>query len=769
MKKTSTIINLAVYALLAFPLFSMAQYSPGLPAGFGIDGDAISGLAQNATSSMFPQGSFDWFKKTGNGPNIGFGVIDISNTATYATQIATGQNISFSRGMAFSRYSNQGGYLLLDARYARDNFGLSSSAGRADMTTYTSGSKNGDDPTMWVTTPTGGMVADKADIIDTYIHMRRDGLIINNTNPSPLILAMAVNTIGNTGNRYVDFELFRTRIDYNYTTGIFSNSGPATSGGHSEWKFNADGTVKEIGDMSVSFAYSTSGIDEVSVFIWVSETVYNNTSPARFNFVPGNFHGSGYGYAKVTPLSANAFKAWGSVTSANTSAAPWGTNSKSNGSSNSNYTATSYAANDYGEVAIDLTSMGIDPALSVGMDPCVPPFTRVMAKTRSSANFSSALQDFTGPYEFLDAPVISPQIATPANLRCNVSTVTLSPAVTVSGAVYQWTTSNGNIISDPNATSITVDKTGKYYLTAAIVAGCPQRKDSAIVTSDYFQPIASASVDGQLTPGLSTSTVELKGGDVNLSNFATPYGGSAGLSWKWTGPNGFTANVRNPETNMIGDYTLELTELRNGCKDTAATLVTNAIPLPVKFMSFDAVVKEKAVVLNWVTTNEINHSHFDVERSFEGTNFKKIGSVSVPVKITGDKNSYKHTDNDIELQSRQYTYYRLKQIDIDGKSGYSKVIMLRLNPKPGENMKVIVSPNPFSEKLTVSYEAAESGIASVNLMNASGQILLSKQTIVVKGYNNLHTEGLHTLSPGMYFVQLLVNGKVISNQKIIKN
>ena len=88
--------------------------------------------------------------------------------------------------------------------------------------------------------------------IDSYIHLRRDGTIINNTNPSALILTLGVSTMGNTGNRYVDFEIFHNRIAYNTTTGAFSNSGPSSTGGHTPWTFSATGNVNSVGDMTVS-------------------------------------------------------------------------------------------------------------------------------------------------------------------------------------------------------------------------------------------------------------------------------------------------------------------------------------------------------------------------------------------------------------------------------------------------------------------------------------------------------------------------------------
>lgn len=762
------VFSLALIGVFSLPVLSWAQYNPGLPARFGIDGDNQSGQSMNITGNS-PSGSFDWVKKSGNNANAGIGVIDTSNTSNYKSQIAAGQNITFSKGMAFSRYSAQGGYLLLDARYGRDNFGLSNSGGQDDKTTYTSGSKNGDIPTTWITTPNGATVGDKADIIDTYIHMRRDGTTINNTNPSHLILAMGVNTIGNTGNRYVDFELFRSRIEYNSTTGNFSNSGPIATGGHSAWTFNSNGTVKEIGDLSVSYSYSTAGVDEISVYIWVSNSIYNSVQPALFNFVPNNFFGSSYGYAKITSLAPNGFQAWGSASTSSTNAAPWGTTSKTEGASSSqfNYAATKYAAYDFGEVALDLTTLGIDPALSVGMNPCSPPFTRVMAKTRSSSTFESALQDFTGPYEFLDAPQAPAQIVSPASLRCNLPTVTLSPAIIISGAVYNWTTTDGNILSNPNATTITVNKTGKYYLTAAIVAGCPTNIDSTIVNSDYYKPVASASVIGMLDPLDEYSFVNIQGGDVAASNYNTPYGGSAGLTWKWTGPNGFTANTRNTWTTQEGTYMLELTESRNGCKDTAETLVQTAVILPLKLSNFNAAVSDKIIMLNWNTEQEINHNYFELERSFDGRNFKNIAILFGAESVSGSVKTYGFKDNSIELLNNSIVYYRLKQVDNNDKYTYSSIIAVRM--QSATNINVQVSPNPFIERIYLRFESTQKGNAEIKIVNITGQILMVNNSTVIKGYNNLQIEeGLSKLTSGIYLVQMSVNGVLIGNQKIIK-
>ena len=189
--------------------------------------------------------------------------------------------------------------------------------------------------------------------------------------------------------------------------------------------------------------------------------------------------------------------------------------------------------------------------------------------------------------------------------------------------------------------------------------------------------------------------------------------------------------------------------------------------LPVKYLSFDAVVSNKSVLLKWLTAEEINNSHFEVERSFDINNFSTIGLVLDGVNVNGTNKSYQFKDNSAELQGRSIVYYRLKQFDIDGKTTYSKTLVVRLQAKTDVLMQV--SPNPFVENLNVRFNSTETGTAQIRIVNITGQTLLSKQSTISKGYNNIQIDNLDRLSLGMYVAQLIMNGVVIDNQRVIKN
>lgn len=193
----------------------------------------------------------------------------------------------------------------------------------------------------------------------------------------------------------------------------------------------------------------------------------------------------------------------------------------------------------------------------------------------------------------------------------------------------------------------------------------------------------------------------------------------------------------------------------------------NGGTMPVTYTSFDAVVNDKSVLLKWVTAQEQNNSHFEVERSFDNNNFNTAGIVLDGFALNGTAKSYQFKDNSTELQGKTIVYYRLKQVDMDGKATYSKVLAVRLQAKAGVTMQV--SPNPFIETLNVRFAATENGSAQIRIMNSFGQTLLSKQSSITKGFNNIQVDGLKELAAGMYIAQLVMNGTVIDNQRVIKN
>lgn len=191
------------------------------------------------------------------------------------------------------------------------------------------------------------------------------------------------------------------------------------------------------------------------------------------------------------------------------------------------------------------------------------------------------------------------------------------------------------------------------------------------------------------------------------------------------------------------------------------------LALPVKYQSFDALAGNNTVTLKWNTENEINNSHFVIERSFDGSNFKSISIVAEGVVSGANSKNYMYKDNSSALADANTVFYRLKQLDLDGKYSYSNILVVRMQAV--NDVKMQVSPNPFVENLNVRFTSTQNGTAQVQLLTINGQKVQTQQATIGKGNNSIQVLGISKLAPGIYIARLVVNGVVTDNQKIIKN
>jgi hypothetical protein len=518
----------------------------GFHSLFGVDADTKAGYLKYGPSPG-TIASDDWFSSA---TALGYNVIDTSNASYYKALLQAGNNISFTRRMSAPLYANVNGKLWLDAVYGRDYVVAS-----LDSTTFTGGNKNGDDPAIWHGITSS--IPNKTDLIDVYGHMRRNGLNVHDS----LWFFTGVSTSGTSGSRYYDIELYKNHITYNSSTGSFSTGGP--DAGHTQWVFDASGNISQTGDMIVAVSYS-SGAPTVEVRIWISKTTYNTITPNLFNF-GGSFDGSTTSFGYATIISKAGTTAFGSGI-ANLSATPAADTTYATpwGSFGSSGWESQYTSLQFIEVGLNLTRIGIDPALYTSVlnsTACNSAFASIFFKSRSSASFTSNLQDFTGPFDFLQTPVLDYTLSTPT-LSCANTTGTISVTNHTTAGYYTWSTSNGNITSTSN-NSIQVSKGGSYTLQAAVAQGCPVTKtDVVAVPADTFPPVASFFI----STTADMAHYILHGGNTSASDYNTPFGRSQGLLWNWNGPKGFTSGIQNPITDTAtGYYQLVVTETRNGC------------------------------------------------------------------------------------------------------------------------------------------------------------------------------------------------------------
>jgi Secretion system C-terminal sorting domain len=183
--------------------------------------------------------------------------------------------------------------------------------------------------------------------------------------------------------------------------------------------------------------------------------------------------------------------------------------------------------------------------------------------------------------------------------------------------------------------------------------------------------------------------------------------------------------------------------------------------LPVTLTPLKANYANGIANLNWGTQQESNSSHFEIERSRDGSSFSSIGKVAAAGFSSLEK-AYRF--NDIKVNNG-VNYYRLKAVDKDGSFSYSNTVAVQVSIK-GISITGIY-PSPFADKVNIALAAEDNTIATIRLTDNTGRQLRLQNFAVNKGANNLSIHNLGSLAKGLYLVEVITDG-VKQSQKIIK-
>lgn len=143
--------------------------------------------------------------------------------------------------------------------------------------------------------------------------------------------------------------------------------------------------------------------------------------------------------------------------------------------------------------------------------------------------------------------------------------------------------------------------------------------------------------------------------------------------------------------------------------------------LPVEWLSFEAKLTNNNAELTWATAAELNSDFFQIERSADGTLYEEVGRIKA-IGTTSDQSEYEYTDTGIDAFSNHSFFYRLKQVDMDGKFSYSKTVELSLADAQ-TSLSLVAYPNPVSDILTISL--AYKGPSELIIVNAIGEVVYS--------------------------------------------
>ncbi|MGN6439231.1 MAG: T9SS type A sorting domain-containing protein [Agriterribacter sp.] len=185
--------------------------------------------------------------------------------------------------------------------------------------------------------------------------------------------------------------------------------------------------------------------------------------------------------------------------------------------------------------------------------------------------------------------------------------------------------------------------------------------------------------------------------------------------------------------------------------------LTSSVTLPVKLESFNVHSHNCAVNTSWAVTSNSNALYYELEKSENGVDFKKVDVVNATAQ-EGLMANYSYTD---ETASGRRLYYRLKLEGKDGTFSYSDVESVLLNCAGAASVFIYptLTEGQINIRLGQGYQKSE-----IRIINSLGQQLLSDES------NNLfRTLNLKKFPDGTYLVQVIDKNQIVGNEKIVLN
>jgi hypothetical protein len=196
-----------------------------------------------------------------------------------------------------------------------------------------------------------------------------------------------------------------------------------------------------------------------------------------------------------------------------------------------------------------------------------------------------------------------------------------------------------------------------------------------------------------------------------------------------------------------GPYTRKVTNLTGNFSPFGVGSAGS--PLPVELLQFNAIRSGNAVIISWITASEKNNDHFLIERTTDGIHFTTIAHVK-GAGNSNEKITYTVTD---QAPLPGISYYRLKQVDNDGKYEVSELEEVIFETSDQE-LAFSVYPNPATAQVFLKFYSIEKGQPLlITVYDLMGKVVFS-QTVVPEKSNDhvIAIDIAGQLPAGMYVI-----------------
>lgn len=204
----------------------------------------------------------------------------------------------------------------------------------------------------------------------------------------------------------------------------------------------------------------------------------------------------------------------------------------------------------------------------------------------------------------------------------------------------------------------------------------------------------------------------------------------------------------NPRGTTVLDYTIENKPGSYAANRFRIIFKKVSATLPVTFTNIKAIQEDAHINVSWNVENERQMLQYEVEASFDGNQFNKIGTVTA---INSGKSNYSFIDKEV---ISGYHYYRVRGVDKNDQISYTRIVKVLVAEKILPS-SIGIYPNPITNGVVnLQLMNQPAGKYGIRLLNPVGQVIVSKQ-ITLAGGN--HTEKInwdYKLAHGLYQLEV---------------
>ncbi|WNJ20795.1 hypothetical protein [Pontibacter sp. G13] len=301
---------------------------------------------------------------------------------------------------------------------------------------------------------------------------------------------------------------------------------------------------------------------------------------------------------------------------------------------------------------------------------------------------------------------------------------------------------SGSLVNEGNMFLEGAGGSWKGYLTnqGTLVNGT-----NASIVGKHFTNTSSVTGSGYFFFSMNTSNT----GDFGLDG--------SGINFQDSSPTG--SNIFDTQGGNIDPSVTAFSLIEPTTDDNPASCSNYSGSLPVVLAAFEVEMDDREITLDWISTSEVNFSHFEIQASWDGREFSEIGQV--PGMATDGQGAPYQFSEPIPLSSSgDFRFYRLNMVDLDGTQTFSDIQQVRIARQVVADIRFW---NTGSGDWQLAYSGLNGGVRHVRVVDLAGRTIWNQSV----NWESSTSQSLRLpdMAAGVYVLSLLDERGAIQSQK----